>query len=58
MLDDLNTLYPAFKPRLTWHKSLKAEVLDGTEGSDQEGFSDPVLGDPVALKENSDRGVE
>jgi len=53
MLDDLNTLYPAFKPRLTWHKSLKAEVFDGTEGSDQEGFSDPVLGDPVALKENS-----
>lgn len=45
MLDDLNALYPSFKPRLTWHKSVKAETLSGSEDSDREGFADPVLGE-------------
>lgn len=55
MLDDLNTLYPRFKPRLTWHKSLQENPIDGTEDSDREGFADPILGDQVAAKKNSDR---
>ncbi|RVJ89372.1 DUF5677 domain-containing protein [Sinorhizobium meliloti] len=54
MLDDLNRLYPSFKPRVTWHRSVDEESLGGTESSDQEGFADPVLGEEGAIKEKAE----
>ncbi len=45
MLDDLNTLYPAFKPRLTWHKKIDEDARAGTEQSEQVEFADLVLGE-------------
>ncbi|NTG36982.1 hypothetical protein G6K91_22275 [Agrobacterium rhizogenes] len=54
MLDDLNALYPSFKPRLTWHKAFKEGA---TEESDQERFTDPVLGEQEAVKQQTNSGT-
>lgn len=54
MLDDLNTLYPAFKPRLTWHK--KVHVDDGVDPpatDERREFYSSVLGEEVAVRKHS-----
>lgn len=43
MLDDLNTLYPAFKPRLTWHKKTTEKDEDDASKTDQREISDGLL---------------
>lgn len=47
MLDDLNALYPAFKPRLKWHKMVDEQALAGTEKAEQAEYADPLSGEDV-----------
>lgn len=42
MLDDINRLYPAFKPRITWHKNVQSEPA-GKEAADTQGGEETVF---------------